>query len=38
MRKTIPYGKQELTQNDIDAVISVLKSDFWTQGPEIEKF
>ena len=38
MKKTIPYGKQELTQNDIDAVVSVLKSEFWTQGPEIKKF
>lgn len=24
----IPYGKQEITQQDIDAVVDVLKSDF----------
>lgn len=29
----IPYGKQDINQNDIDAVINVLKSDFLTQGP-----
>lgn len=34
----IPYGKQEITQNDIDAVINVLKSDFLTQGPKVPEF
>jgi UDP-4-amino-4,6-dideoxy-N-acetyl-beta-L-altrosamine transaminase len=34
----IPYGKQEITQQDIDAVISVLKSDFLTQGPQVPLF
>ncbi len=34
----IPYGKQYIDQDDIDAVISALKSDYLTQGPEIEKF
>ncbi len=34
----IPYGKQEITQQDIDAVISVLKSDFLTQGPQVPAF
>lgn len=29
----IPYGHQDITQADIDAVISVLKSDYLTQGP-----
>jgi UDP-4-amino-4,6-dideoxy-N-acetyl-beta-L-altrosamine transaminase len=38
MNKIIPYGKQEITTNDIDAVIKVLQSDSLTQGPEIEKF
>jgi len=36
----IPYGRQEITQNDIDVVTQVLKSDFLTQGtvvPEFEK-
>ena len=34
----IPYGKQEITQQDIDAVIDVLKSDFLTQGPQVPAF
>lgn len=36
--KPIPYGRQNITQADIDAVIEVLKGDFLTQGPEIERF
>ena len=28
----IPYGKQDINQQDIDAVIKVLKSDYLTQG------
>jgi len=34
----IPYGRQSITSEDIEAVVSVLKSDYLTQGPEIEKF
>lgn len=34
----IPYGQQEITQQDIDAVVSVLGSDFLTQGPQVPKF
>ena len=34
----IPYGRQDITQADIDAVVSVLKSDFLTQGPIVPKF
>ena len=34
----IPYGRQEITQSDIDAVVSVLKSDFLTQGPVVPQF
>jgi len=34
----IPYGKQEITHNDIDSVVKVLKSDFLTQGPVVPKF
>ncbi|MCY4303326.1 MAG: UDP-4-amino-4,6-dideoxy-N-acetyl-beta-L-altrosamine transaminase [Aestuariivita sp.] len=34
----IPYGRQEITQDDIDAVVNVLKSDFLTQGPMVSKF
>lgn len=34
----IPYGRQEVIQDDIDAVVDVLKSNFLTQGPEVERF
>jgi UDP-4-amino-4,6-dideoxy-N-acetyl-beta-L-altrosamine transaminase len=34
----IPYGKQHVTEDDINAVIEVLRSDFWTQGPMIPVF
>ncbi|HEJ5942323.1 TPA: UDP-4-amino-4,6-dideoxy-N-acetyl-beta-L-altrosamine transaminase [Pseudomonas aeruginosa] len=34
----IPYGRQEITQADIDAVVEVLKSDFLTQGPMVPRF
>lgn len=34
----IPYGKQDITQTDIDAVVNVLKSDFLTQGPQVPAF
>ncbi|AUN93904.1 UDP-4-amino-4,6-dideoxy-N-acetyl-beta-L-altrosamine transaminase [Pseudazoarcus pumilus] len=34
----IPYGRQDITQADIDAVIDVLQSDFLTQGPQIPRF
>lgn len=34
----IPYGRQEIIQEDIDAVIEVLRSDFITQGPKIPEF
>ncbi len=34
----IPYGRQEITQQDIDAVVEVLQSDFLTQGPKVPEF
>ncbi|AHL32974.1 spore coat protein [Pseudomonas brassicacearum] len=34
----IPYGRQDITQADIDAVLEVLKSDFLTQGPMVPLF
>src|SRR4051812_5235741 len=34
----IPYGRQDITQADIDSVVSVLKSDFLTQGPMVPRF
>jgi UDP-4-amino-4,6-dideoxy-N-acetyl-beta-L-altrosamine transaminase len=36
--ETIPYGRQDITQSDIDAVVAVLRSDFLTQGPVVPKF
>lgn len=36
--KMIPYGRQDISQSDIDAVIDVLRSDWLTQGPTIQKF
>ena len=36
--KKIPYGRQNITQEDIDKVVEVLKSDFLTQGPNIKQF
>jgi UDP-4-amino-4,6-dideoxy-N-acetyl-beta-L-altrosamine transaminase len=35
---TIPYGRQEITQADVDAVVAVLQSDYLTQGPVVPKF
>ena len=34
----IPYGRQDITDDDIQAVIDVLKSDFLTQGPKVPIF
>ena len=34
----IPYGKQDINSEDIEAVINVLKSDFLTQGPQVPAF
>ena len=36
--KIIPYGKQFINQDDIDAVINALQSDYLTQGPKIAEF
>ncbi len=34
----IPYGRQDVTEVDIDSVVAVLRSDFLTQGPVVPKF
>ncbi|NRP60351.1 UDP-4-amino-4,6-dideoxy-N-acetyl-beta-L-altrosamine transaminase [Marinobacterium sp. xm-d-564] len=34
----IPYGRQDISQTDIDAVVGVLQSDFLTQGPKVPLF
>lgn len=38
VEKAIPYGRQNITQEDIDAVILALQSDYLTQGPKIAEF
>ena len=38
MNKRIPYGKQHVTEKDIQAVVEVLKSDWLTQGPKVAEF
>jgi UDP-4-amino-4,6-dideoxy-N-acetyl-beta-L-altrosamine transaminase len=35
---SIPYGRQDINQDDIDSVIAVLRSDFLTQGPTVPAF
>ena len=37
-KNIIPYGRQHINQDDIDAVVDVLKSNNLTQGPSIRKF
>jgi UDP-4-amino-4,6-dideoxy-N-acetyl-beta-L-altrosamine transaminase len=34
----IPYGRQSVSEQDVDAVVSVLTSDFLTQGPLLPRF
>ena len=34
----IPYGRQSISDKDIEAVVKVLKSDFLTQGPKVPEF
>ncbi len=34
----LPYGRQSLSEDDIEAVLRVLKSDFLTCGPEVDSF
>ena len=34
----IPYGRQNIDQTDIEAVVSTLQSDFLTQGPKVREF
>lgn len=37
-RLVIPYGRHEISEADIDAVVEVLRSDFLTQGPMVPHF
>lgn len=34
----LPYGRQDITSDDVDAVVAALRSDLITQGPAIERF
>ena len=34
----LPYGRQTITETDIDAVIAVLRSDWLTTGPKVAEF
>lgn len=38
MKRFLPYGRQNIDRNDIKSIVEVLKSDFITQGPNINKF
>ena len=38
MMKRITYGRQNITEDDILAVVETLKSDYLTQGPKIKEF
>jgi UDP-4-amino-4,6-dideoxy-N-acetyl-beta-L-altrosamine transaminase len=38
MMSSIPYGRQDINQADIDAVVAALRSDFLTQGPAVPAF
>ena len=37
-KKIIPYGRQSIDEDDIQAVVEVLRSDWLTTGPMVEKF
>ena len=38
MTDFIPYGKQTITEKDINNINEVLKSEFLTQGPKVPEF
>jgi dTDP-4-amino-4,6-dideoxygalactose transaminase len=38
MNDFIPYGRQNISEEDIQAVVNVLRSDFLTQGPQVPAF
>jgi perosamine synthetase len=37
-KKIIPYSRQSINQDDIDAVVEILRSDWLTQGPKVREF
>lgn len=36
--RSIPYGRQTIDQEDIEAVVATIKSDYLTQGPKVQEF
>ena len=38
MNDFLPYGKQYIDEDDINAVVETLKSDWLTTGPKVEQF
>jgi len=38
LKSKIPYGRQNIDDKDIDAVVTALKSDYLTQGPKVREF
>ena len=38
LTEMIPYGRQDISEEDIQAVVDVLRSDFLTQGPAVPAF
>lgn len=38
MMDMIPYGRQTIEEDDIQAVVDVLRSDYLTTGPKIAEF
>src|SRR4051812_4274953 len=38
MKKILPYGRQWIDDNDIEAVVEVLRSDWLTTGPRVAEF
>ena len=38
MSNFLPYSRQSINKDDINEVVKVLKSDYLTQGPNLEKF
>lgn len=38
MKRSIPYGRQDVDKDDVSAVVEVLRSDWLTQGPAIQRF
>lgn len=38
LKRPVPYGRQHISQEDIDTVVETLQSDFLTQGPKVAEF